>query len=76
MINIHAVLIPHLFSKEGQRVDGKSAVRSTEHKGPDTDLNVAIVHPYSALEIEIQAIFYQRTSILYERKGGGKGIGL
>lgn len=59
---------------EGHRVDVNSGVRSTEHKAPDMDLYVVIVHPYSALEIEIQAVFYQRTSILYVRKGKqGKG---
>lgn len=61
---------------EGHRVDVNSGVRSTEHKAPDMDLNVVIVHPYLVLEIEIQTIFYQRTSILYVRKGGKRqGVG-
>lgn len=32
------------------------------------DLNVVVAHPYSAPEIEIQAIFYLRASILYVSK--------
>lgn len=54
---------------EGHRVDVNSSEQSTEHKARDRDLNVILAHLYSAVEIEIQAIFYQRTSILYVSKG-------
>lgn len=42
-----------------------SSLQSTEQKAQDTDLSVVVSHSYSALEIEIQAIFYPRISILY-----------
>ena len=38
---------------EGHRVDNNAGVRSTEHKAEDMDLNVVVMHPHSALEIEI-----------------------
>ena len=49
---------------EGHRANVNSSVQSTQHKARDMDLNVGAVPPYSVLEIEIQTIFYLRTSIL------------
>lgn len=49
---------------EGPRADVSSSVQSTQHKAQDMALKVGAVHPYSVLEIEIQTIFYLRTSIL------------
>lgn len=50
------------------RVDINSGVQNTEHKA-HMDLKVVLAHPYSAPEIEIQAVFHPGTSILHISKG-------
>lgn len=79
MINIHTVLIQTSIFSEGHRVDVNSSVQSTEQKAQDTDLTVVVPHSYSLLEMEIQAIFYSRISILYvikEKRQGESCIGM
>lgn len=44
-------------------------LRARSEKAQDMDLNVVGLSLYSAFRIEIQAIFYSRTSIVYIRKG-------
>lgn len=45
-----------------------SIVQSTASKASDRDLNVVVAHPYSALEIEMQAIFYLRLSLIWKER--------
>lgn len=69
MINIHTVLIQHLFSVRDTESMVIQVLRARSEKAQDMDLNVVVLSLYSAFRIEIQAIFYSRTSIVYIRKG-------